>query len=44
MQLFAAAPEQSFVGRVADQRVLEQVCRLRSNAAHVEQFRVGQMV
>ena len=42
MQFFAAALEQGFVGGVPDQRVLERVGRLRSEAADVEQFRVGQ--
>ena len=43
VQFFAAALEQRLVGRVPDQCVLEQVGRLRSDAAHIEQFRVGQI-
>ena len=43
MQFLAAALEQRLVGRVLDQRVLELVGRVRRDAAHVEQFRVGQL-
>ncbi len=42
VQVFAAAFEQSFVGGIPDECVLEQVDCLRSNATNVEQFRVGQ--
>ncbi len=42
MQFFAAALEQCFVGGVADECVLELVGCLRSDAAYVEQFRIGQ--
>ncbi len=42
MQFLAAALEQRFVSRVPDQRVLELVGCLGGDAAHVEQFRVGE--
>ncbi len=43
MQILAAALEQSLVGRVSDQRVLELVSRVGGDAAHIKQFRVGQL-
>jgi hypothetical protein len=42
MQFLAAAFEQRFIGGVAYQRVLELIRRLRRDAAHIEQFGVGQ--
>ena len=43
MQVLAATLEQRLLCRISDQRVLEPVSGLRSNATHVEQLRVGQI-
>src|ERR1700736_3399184 len=41
MQLLAPTLEERFVGRIADQRVLELVSRIGRDAADVKQFRVS---
>ena len=40
--LASFAPEQRFVGSIANKGMLELVSRVRRNASYVEQFRIGQ--
>jgi len=44
VQLPATAFEQCFVRRIANQRVLELVGRVRRDAANVQKFRVAQNI